>query len=155
MRKFAVFRIAGEIFGISLDRVVEIIRSQKVFSLPGLPAFLTGVISVRGAVIPLIDLRRRFGVQPTGKKERIIIVRSENEKIGFLVDEMREIMNLAPEDISNPPALFRGFRADYLSGLGKKGEVIVILLRIDSLLTSEERIKLAASMETIGEVEGA
>jgi purine-binding chemotaxis protein CheW len=151
MRKFTVFAISGEIFGIAIERVVEIIRVQKVFSIPGLPGFLSGVMSVRGAVIPLIDLRRRFGTKPAGKKERIIIVRFEREKIGFLVDEVREILALSSEEITNPPSLFRGFRTEFITGLGKKDDTIIILLDVDNLLTSEEKIQLQESMEMMGD----
>jgi purine-binding chemotaxis protein CheW len=146
MEKFTVFRISDEIFGISIARVVEIIKPQKVFSIPGLPDFLSGVMSVRGSVIPLIDLRRRFGVNPTGKKERIIVTRFGEEKIGFLVDEIREILALPAEEISAPPSFFKGFKAEYVNGLGRKNDSIIILLDIDRLLSSEERIQLAESI---------
>ena len=151
MRKFAVFTIADEMFGIEIEQVVEIIRVQKIFSLPGLPDFLSGVMSVRGAVIPLVDLRRRFGKQPSGKKERIIIVHFGREKIGLLADGMKEIMSLAPEEMTNPPTLFKGFKTEYLTGLGKKDGAIIILLDIDNLLTSEEKIMLNESMGLIEE----
>jgi purine-binding chemotaxis protein CheW len=128
MRKFTVFKIADETFGLPIERVVEIIRTQKVFSVPGLPGFLSGVMSVRGTVIPLIDLRRRFGTKPSGKKERIII------------------LALSPEEITKPPSLFKGFKTEFLMGLGKKDEAIIILLDIDNLLTSEEKIQLKESI---------
>src|SRR5512142_1107100 len=133
MEKFAVFNIADETFGVAIGRVVEIIKPQKIFSMPGLPAFLSGVISVRGAVIPLIDLRRRFGKEPSGRKERIIIIRSGQEQMGFLVDGIKEIMSFSAEEMIRPPSIFKGFRTEYLTGLGKKGETIVILLDIDNL----------------------
>lgn len=149
MRKFTVFTIADEIFGITIERVVEIIRVQKVFSIPGMPEFLSGVMSVRGTVIPLIDLRRRFGTKPAGKKERIIIVRFDKEKIGFLVDGIREILALSPQEITNPPSLFKGFRTEFITGLGKKDDTIIILLDIDNLLTSAEKIQLKESVDML------
>jgi purine-binding chemotaxis protein CheW len=151
MQKFMVFKIAEEVFGITIERVVEIIKLQKVFTIPGLPDFLSGVMNVRGAVIPLIDLRRRFGMQPAGKKERIILVRFEQEKVGFLVDGIKEIMSLAPEEMNRPPAIFRGFKTEYITGLGRKGDNIIIILNIDNLLTSEERIILNESISMLGE----
>ncbi len=151
MNKFAVFTIADELFGVQIERVVEIIRIQKIFSLPGLPDFLSGVMSVRGTVIPLVDLRRRFGKEPSGRKERIILVRFGREKIGLLVDGMKEILSLSPEEMSTPPSLFKGFRTEYLTGLGKKDGTIIILLNIDNLLTSEEKIMLKESMGLIEE----
>jgi purine-binding chemotaxis protein CheW len=154
MEKFTVFRIANEIFGISIERVVEIMKPQKVFSIPGLPGFLSGVMSVRGSIIPLIDLRRRFGVDPSGKKERVVVTRFGKEKIGFLVDEIREILGLASEEISDPPSFFKGFKTEYVTGLGRKDDSIIILLNIDSLLTSEEKIRLTESIEKL-EASGA
>lgn len=151
MQKFAIFQIAAEVFGITIDRVVEIIKVQKVFTIPGLPGFLSGVMNVRGLVVPLIDLRRRFGTEPSGRKERIIIVRFEQEKIGLLVDEIREIMSLAPEEMTRPPSIFKGFKTEYITGLGRKGDRIIILLNIDNLLTSEEKIILKESIGILGE----
>ncbi|MBI4689816.1 MAG: purine-binding chemotaxis protein CheW [Nitrospirae bacterium] len=147
MEKFAVFRLGDEDFGVGIGRVVEILRSQKVYSIPELPEFLSGVINVRGEVIPLLDLRLRFGVHIPAKKSRIITVRYENGKIGLLVDEIEEIISLAPEDIIPSPSIFKGLKTEYLTGLGKKEDKIIILLNIDRLLTSEEKIMLSDSSD--------
>ncbi len=149
MSKFTIFNISEDVFGIAISRVLEILRVQKIFSIPGLPGFLTGVMSVRGAVIPVMDLRLRFGMKPAGKKERIILVRYGEEKIGFLVDEIREILRLNPEDMRPSPSIFKGFKTEYLTGLGKKGDQIIILLNIDNLLTSEEKIWLKEAKELL------
>lgn len=151
MQKFTIFRIGDETFGIAIERVVEILKPQKVFTIPGLPPFISGVMNVRGMVVPVIDLRRRFGVAPTGKKERIIMVRYGKERVGFLVDEIREILGLAQDEIRISPTIFRGFKTDYISGLGKKDERIIILLNIDNLLTSDEKIQLRQSLELLEE----
>jgi len=136
---------------MGIERVVEILKLQKIFTIPGLPEFLTGVMSVRGNIIPVIDLRRRFGLKSSGNKERIIIVRYGQEKIGFLVDEIKEILSLSPEEIRTPPSIFKGFKTEYLTGLGKHAEDIIILLNIDNLLTSEEKIQLKESIELLEE----
>jgi len=151
MKKFTIFKIGDEIFGIGIERVVEILKAQKIFTIPGLPEFLSGVMSVRGNIVPVIDLRRRFGIKPSGNKERIIIVRYGQEKISFLVDDIKEILSLSPEEIRTPPSIFKGFKTEYLTGLGKHGERIIILLNIDSLLTSEEMIMLKESIELLEE----
>ncbi len=149
MEKFAVFRIGDEVFGISIHRVVEILNAQKTYSIPDLPEFLSGVINVRGEVIPLLDLRLRFAVHGSSNKSRIITVRCEGEKIGLLVDEIEEIISLAPEEKSLPPAIFKGLKTEYLTGLGKKDGRIIILLNLDRLLTSEEQIILSASSDSL------
>jgi purine-binding chemotaxis protein CheW len=145
VKKFAVFKIGGEDFGVDIDRVVEILKAQRIYSIPELPDFLSGVITVRGDVIPLLDLRRRFGFQSSIKKERIIIVRCDTEKIGILVDEIKEITSLNTEEIISPPSIFKGLKRKYLTGLWKKNDRIIILLNIDDLLTSEEKIMLKES----------
>jgi len=99
-------------------------------------------MSVRGNIVPVMDLRRRFGIKPSGNKERIIIVRYGQEKISFLVDDIKEILSLSAEEIRTPPSIFKGFKTEYLTGLGKHDERIIILLNIDNLLTSEEKIIL-------------
>lgn len=152
--KFAVFKIGEEIFGIEINKVVEILNTQKVYSLPELPDFLSGVITVRGEVLPLLDLRKRFGIKSTDTKELIIIVRSDNEKIGLLVDEMKEILSLNAQDITPPPTIFKGLQKKYLTGLGKKDDRIIILLNIDYLLTSEEKIMLKESERILEEDAG-
>lgn len=149
MAKFTIFNISEDVFGIDISRVLEILRVQKIFSIPGLPGFLTGVMSVRGAVIPVMDLRLRFGMKPANKKERIILVRYGEEKIGFLVDQISEILLLNPEEIRPSPSIFKGFKTEYLTGLGKKGDQIILLLNIDNLLTSEEKIWLKESKELL------
>lgn len=151
MQKFTIFKIGDEVFGIGIERVVEILKVQKIFTIPGLPEFLSGVMSVRGNIVPVMDLRRRFGIKPSGNKERIIIVRYGQEKISFLVDDIKEILSLAPEEIRTPPSIFKGFKTEYLTGLGKHGERIIILLNIDNLLTSEEKIILRESIGLLEE----
>ena len=149
--KLTIFHIGEETFGIDISRVLEILRVQKIFTIPGLPEFLSGVMSVRGAVIPVMDLRRRFGVKPAGRKERIILVRYDREKIGFLVDEIKEILVLHPDDIRPSPSIFKGFKTQYLSGIGKKDDRIILILNIDNLLTSEEKIWLQEATELLEE----
>jgi len=149
--KFTIFNIHEETFGIDIARVLEILRVQKIFTIPGLPEFLSGVMSVRGAVIPVMDLRRRFGMKPAGRKERIILVRYDREKIGFLVDEIKEILVLNPDEIRPSPSIFKGFKTQYLSGIGKKDERIILILNIDTLLTSEEKIWLQKATELLEE----
>ncbi len=153
-KKFAVFKIGAEDFGIEISRVVEILSTHKVYSIPELPDFLTGVITVRGEVIPLLDLRKRFGIRSSSKKELIIVIRMENEKIGILVDSVREITTLKIDDITPPPSIFKGLRKKYLAGIGKKDDRIIIILNIDELLTSEEKIALKETEEVIEENAG-
>jgi purine-binding chemotaxis protein CheW len=145
--KFAVFRVGEEDFAVDIGKVVEFLQTQRVYTLPELPDFLSGVITVRGEVLPLLDLRKRFSLQSSQTEALIIIVRYDDEKIGLLVDEIREILSLSPEEITAPPKIFKGIKKKYLTGLGKKEESVIILLNIDHLLSSEEKILLKDSGE--------
>ncbi|MBA3071749.1 MAG: chemotaxis protein CheW [Nitrospirae bacterium] len=148
MEKFAVFKIGKEDFGVNISRVVEILKSQKIYFLPELPDFISGVINVRGDVIPLLDLKKRFGIHAETGKCRVIVVRYEDEKVGLLVDEIDKIVSFTHEEITTPLAMFKGLKTEYLTGLGKKEDRIIILLNIERLLTSEEKIVLSASSDS-------
>lgn len=155
MEKFAVFKIGGEDFGVGINRIVEILKTQKIHSLPDLPDFLSGVVTVRGEVIPLLNLKKRFGFESSAEREHILIIKCDSEKIGLLVDEIKEIISLATEEITVPPSIFKGLKRRYLTGLGKKGDRIIILLNIDDLLTSEEKIILKESEGILDEDAGS
>jgi purine-binding chemotaxis protein CheW len=150
MIKATVAQIGGEEFGINIERVVEILKPQRIYSLPQLPPSFSGVINARGYVIPIVDLRKRFGINPAALKERIIIVRSGNEKVGLLVDSVKEIITLQTDEIIMPPSIFKGLKTEYLTGIGKKNDRIIILLNLDTLLTSEERIQIKEATKTTG-----
>ena len=154
MKKFALFNIGAEDFGVEVEKVVEILDTQRVYTIPELPDFLSGVITVRGEVIPLLDLRKRFNVETSDKPGHIIVVKQDKEKIGLLVDEIQEIISLGTGEIIAPPTIFKGLKKKYLTGIGKKDDKIILLLHIDDLLTSEEKIQLMDSEEIFGEDAG-
>ncbi|MDP2168177.1 MAG: chemotaxis protein CheW [Thermodesulfovibrionales bacterium] len=148
MEKFIVFRLGTEEFGLGISDVVEILKSQKVCPIPELPDFISGVLTVRGDVIPMIDMRKRLLVAPLPKNERIIIVRAGGEKVGLVVDEVREITGFEKAEITKPPGIFKGLKTEYLRGLGKKTDRVVILIDVKRFLTSEETMMLQESKET-------
>lgn len=149
MNKIAVFTIAGEEFGIELEKIVEIIKPQKVTPIPKVPAFISGVVNLRGTVIPVMDLRARFSVKPSSFRERILIAKMHGEKIGLIVDSVKEIMNIEKEQIASPPTIFRGIKPEYLMGIGKMGDRLIIILNLNSLLTAEEMILLEERKENL------
>lgn len=150
MGKIAVVCAGEEEFGIEIGKVVEILKGQRIYLLPQLPSFLSGVANIRGEVIPLVDLRKRFGISSASDKERIIVVRSGKEKVGLLVDDVKEIVDLQQDEIIRPPSIFKGLKTEYLTGIGRRGDSIIILLNLDTLLTSEEKIQLEEMSKTIG-----
>lgn len=157
MGKIAVANIGSEEFGIEIAKIVEILKRQKVFQLPNLPDFLSGVINLRGEIIPVIDLRKRFGLEDMEGKGRIVVIRFGMEKIGLFVDDIKEIIDLEPTEISSPPSIFRGLKTEYMNGIGKKGERIIVILNLDHILTAEEQIKIEEirGKDVKGEVQNA
>jgi len=153
--KYTIFDIADENFGIEIQWVVEILKPQKLFKIPELPDFVSGVISVRGEIIPVIDLRIRFGITEKAGKQRVVLIRLEEAKVGLLVDNVTDIAEISKEKISKPPKLFKGFRAEFIKGLGQEHSYVgtktsnsnrvIIILDIERILTSEEKIKLKRS----------
>ena len=142
MPRVAVVFAGEEEFGIDIGKVVEILKVPRIYQLPQLPSFLSGLVNIRGEVIPLVDLRKRFGIEAASAKERIVIIRADGEKVGLLVDGVKEIIALQPEEVVEPPAMFKGLKTEYLTGIGRRGNSIIILLNLETLLTSEEKIQL-------------
>ncbi len=153
--KVAVALAGGEEFGIDIGRVVEILKVPRVYSLPHLPSFFSGVVNIRGEVIPLVDLRKRMGlVAAAPAKERVIVVRLDREKVGLLVDGVKEIIALEGGEIIKPHSMFKGLRTEYMRGIGRRGDSIIILLNLDTILTLEEKVELERAAKTL-EVSGA
>jgi len=145
MSQYAVFTVGSETFGVDILRVVEILNPLRIFTIPDMPPFLSGVINLRGMVIPIIDLRERFGMESRPVRERIIIVRVEGQKVGLHVDSVVDIMDFDSGEITPPPPIFRGFKPEYLVGLARKDEKVIILLNTDAVLTAREKQLLMKS----------
>jgi purine-binding chemotaxis protein CheW len=144
MGKFILFRVGAEVFGIAIGKVLEILNPPVVNPLPEVPDYIAGVITLRGSVIPLVDMRKRFGLKPEPRKERAVVIRSGGEKVGLVVDEVIEIRGLEDKEISDPPAIFRGLRTEYMSGIAKTGSGVAIILDMERILSSVEKILISA-----------
>jgi purine-binding chemotaxis protein CheW len=152
MRSFIVFRLGPDEFGIDINNVVEIFGAQKIYEVPEMDEYISGVISIRGEVVPLLDMRKRFGLKPAPKKERTVLVRTGTETVGLTVDEVKEILDFEPNEITQPPTIFKGLASEYLVGLGKKEGRVVILLSLDNVLSREEKLKLDASSQELQDI---
>lgn len=139
-----VFKMNEEEFGTDITNVVEVLEYREPAFVPRAPEFIEGVLHLRGEVLPIIDLRKRMEIprMPPTPDTRIVVVLIDDERIGLLVDSVVEVAHVKSDNIAAPPALFRGLSADYLQGLAKLGERLVIVLRIERILTSQERIAL-------------
>ncbi len=140
--KLACFSLAGQNYAIDIMRIHQIIRPTKIRPLPRAPEFVEGVINLRGAVIPIIDLRKRFGVEPDPEKEpRVIIVSVDKQVVGIVVDDVSEVISISREQVQPPPRL-SGIPAKFLAGACQWKDDILLILNLDQILTSEEKISL-------------
>jgi purine-binding chemotaxis protein CheW len=139
-----VFKMGGEEFGTEITNVVEVLEYRLPVHVPKAPAFLEGVIYVREAIFPVIDLRTRMEIAPgpATADTRYLVVLIDEERVALLVDGVVEVTHLRGDELAPPPAFFRGIAAEYLHGLGRVRDRVVIVLKLDRILTSEERITL-------------
>ena len=133
------FHVGAEEFGLDIARVQEIIRMQPLTRVPNSPSFAQGVINLRGKVIPALSLRKRFELEerPVNKEMRIIIVQTGGAVLGLIVDWVSEVIRLTEEMIEAPPRLHKGER-EYVGGVGKVGERLLIVLDVDRLVSEKE-----------------
>ncbi|KAA3617908.1 MAG: purine-binding chemotaxis protein CheW [Calditrichaeota bacterium] len=139
--QFLTFNIATQEYGINIRHVTEIIGIQKVTDLPDLPDFVKGVINLRGKVIPVVDVRLRFGMDERDYDERtcIVVVNIEETSVGLVVDTVSEVMNIPGENIEPPPRVNKKINGNrFVHGLGKVEEDVKILLDTQKLLFEEE-----------------
>jgi len=142
--KYLTFTLADEEYGIGILKIKEIIGMMPVTTVPQTPKFVKGVINLRGKVIPVIDLRLRFGMESIDYTERtcIIVVEidgtRENVEIGTVVDSVSEVLNIKGEDIEDTPTFGTKLETNYILGMAKMEGGVKILLDIDRVLNSEE-----------------
>jgi purine-binding chemotaxis protein CheW len=145
------FRIGRETFGLPIAAVREIVRVPEITSVPNAPDFIEGVINLRGRIIPVVDLRKRFGepVGPSNKKNRIVVVEVENRLLGLMVNSASEVLKIPPSEIEAPHSVFQEGDLNYITGVGKLHGRLVILLDLSKVLQRGElkRLEEAESPE--------
>ena len=139
-----VFRMGGEEFGTEISNVVEVLEYREPVRVPKAPDFLEGVIYVRDSMMPVIDLRKRMEIEtmPPTSDTRFLVVLIDEERVALLVDAVVEVAHLRGEELADPPPFFRGVAGEYLHGLGKLRDRMVIVLKVERILSSQERIAL-------------
>ncbi len=140
LRELVTFNIGEEEFGVDILKVQEIIRMVEITKVPKAPEFVEGVINLRGKVIPVINFRRRFGMETKeeSKETRIIVVEIEKKILGFIVDSVSEVLRLPVSSIESAPAIVSKVDSSYIYGVGKLEDRLLILINIDRLLSEKE-----------------
>jgi purine-binding chemotaxis protein CheW len=145
--KFLTFRIGNEDYGIEISYVIEIVGIQQITEVPDMPDFLKGVINLRGRVIPVIDVRVRFRMEPRAYDDRtcIVVVNLGDTAVGLIVDTVNEVLSIPPAEVSAPPRVRKGEGSRFVRGMGKVGEAVKILLDLNKLLNDSEMAQMAAA----------
>jgi purine-binding chemotaxis protein CheW len=146
--KYLTFELANEGYAIPILKVKEIIGMMEITQVPKLPSFIKGVINLRGKIIPIIDLRLKFGLEERDYDERtsIIVVELETENTittsGIVVDNVQEVLDIKSRDIEPPPQYGTDVEQSFLTGMGKVKDDVIMLLNVDRILSAKELQKI-------------
>lgn len=145
LKQLVTFSIGEEEFGVDILRVREIIRMLEITRVPRAPEFVEGVINLRGSVIPIIDLRKRFRLtaKENDKDTRIVVISIDNMTVGFIVDSVSQVLRIPANTIEPTPPVVAGLDSEYIEGVGKLEDRLLILLDLDRLLSSEDKEALS------------
>ncbi len=150
-QQYLTFMLSGETYATSILRIKEIIQYGQLTAVPRMPDFIRGVINLRGAVVPVIDLSARFGKPPTevGKRNCIIIIEvaigEETHNVGVMVDAVNAVLEIPANEIEPAPTFGTHIRADFIAGMGKINGKFVIILNIQYVLSMDDMAALAAA----------
>jgi purine-binding chemotaxis protein CheW len=144
------FRIGRETFGLPIAMVREIVRVPEITSVPNAPDYIEGVINLRGRIIPVVDLRKRFGekVIEKSKRNRIVVVELESRAIGLIVNSASEVIKIPPSDIEAPHSVFQEGELNYITGVGKFRGRLVMMLDLSKILQRGELRRLEDAAES-------
>ncbi len=139
--QFVSFKLHGEEYGVPILSVHEIIRYETVTRVPQSLDFIDGVLNLRGQVIPVVNLRKKFGLpeKEVDNSTRIMVVDVNGRVVGMVVDEVCEVQDINPEDISPAPPLGTKINTEYITGMGKVNDRLMILLNLNKIFTLDER----------------
>ena len=138
--QLVTFRLKDETYGINVMQVQEVLRVTEIAPVPGAPTYVLGIINLRGNVVTVIDTRSRFGL-PTGEVDdasRIVIIESEEQVVGILVDSVAEVVELRQSEIDSAPSIGNDESSRYIQGVASREEGLLIVVDLNKLLTEEE-----------------
>ena len=145
--KLVTFRLGDDHFAADIHAVERVLRYAPPTSVPDMPEYIEGVMDYQGRVLPVVNLRRRFELPPLPARTemRTLILNVSGEWIACVVDAVTEVASYDPAAVSPPPKLFRGLAGEYIKGIVRRGERLVIFLDVERLLSTTERIALQSA----------
>lgn len=143
-QQLVTFRLGNDLFAADIYSVERVLRYQAPTAIPNVPEWIDGVIDYRGRIISVIDLRVRFGLERIAPRpeSRILVFSVGNEWIGAIVDAVLEVASPTSEELAAPPAMFRGLSAEFLRGVVRRNDRLIVFLEVTKLLTTDERLVL-------------
>ncbi len=149
MGQVLIFSLGVDDFGIPIGNAVEVLRTRPVRKVPDMPDYIEGFVRVRKDMVPLIDMRKRFGVQSAALKERVLVVRYSGERVGLLVDNVTGIVKYEDNAFRPPPSVFRGLKSKYMAGILELDGRSIVFLDVANVLSSREKIALKKAKEKL------
>jgi purine-binding chemotaxis protein CheW len=155
--QYITFRLGNELFAVNVAQVREVLDLTPVTKVPSAPAFMRGVVNVRGSAIPVVDLRQRFGLAPAPEtvNTRILVleieIEGEQAVLGGIADSVHEVIELEPAQIVPPPTIAMRWRSEFIQGMGKRGDEFIILLDINAVFSVDEMTTISASVPASAE----
>jgi len=149
--KQVIFKLDNEEYGLDIMKVNGIEKYQEVVKVPNSPEYIEGIINLRGEVLPVYSLRKKFALEQKEPDDetKIIVVFTNNMKIGFVVDSVVEILNIEEEDVESAPRLVTGINRKYISSVAKQDQRMIILIDIDLIVSDEEKLELGEVLEEV------
>ena len=150
-KTFLTFRLGDEVFAVDVQHVHEVLDFRPSTQIPGSPDFMTGIINLRGHVVPVVDMRRKFGLPEAGERQRsrIIVldvgVGEKKTTIGALTDSVREVFEFEPGQIEPPPRFGDRDSMDFIQGIGKREDQFVIILNFNKVFSTQEVVMLGTA----------
>ena len=137
-RQIVAFRVGEEVFGLEIGKVREVIEYREVTPVPRAPEFVAGIISLRGAILPVVDLRKRIGVEPTepGPETVILVLEVDGRRVGLVADRILDIFKAGPERALRTKERKGAVAQEYIQEILKVEDRVVILLRVDKLIST-------------------
>ena len=150
--QYLSFKLGEEIFAVDVAQVREILDVIAITKVPQTPDFMKGVINLRGSVVPVMDMRLKFGMPPTERTVNTCIIvmeviqDGETMVLGSLADSVQEVLDLEPEQIESPPRIGTRLRSSYIKGMGKQNERFIIILDIDRIFSADEPEQITGTL---------
>ncbi len=135
--KFLTFAIDHEVYGLDISYVLEIIGVQEITEVPKQVPFIKGVINLRGKIIPVMDIRLRFGKEPRAYDDRtcVVVLNMQELTVGIIIDRVVEVLSIPENDISVPPTFEDKTQSNFIRGIGRVGEAVKLMLNVEQLIT--------------------